>query len=79
MKRAMIILGIVLCLAGIVGLAHPDFTYHQKKEVARVGPIQATVDDEKNVSVPRGVSILLLVAGAGLALFASKRRKITLS
>lgn len=75
----MIILGLILFLAGIVGLAHPDFTYHQKKEVARVGPIQATVEDENKVSVPRGVSILLLVAGAGLALFASKRRKTAVS
>lgn len=74
MKRAMVVIGIVLALAGLLTLLHPDFTYHQKKEVARVGPIQATVDDEKTVSVPRGVSILLLVAGAGLALFVCSRK-----
>lgn len=79
MKRAMIVLGVVLCLAGVVGLLHPEFTYHQNKELARVGPVQATVDDEETVSVPRGVSILLLVAGAGLAFFAARAKKPNLA
>ena len=75
MKRAMVILGIVLGLAGLIGLTHPDFTYHRREEVAKLGPVQATVDEEKTVTVPRGVSVLLLVAGGGLALFAASRKK----
>lgn len=69
MKRVIVIIGVVLGLAGLIGLVHPSFTYHQKKEVAKVGPIQATVEEEKTATVPLGVSVLLLVAGAGLALF----------
>lgn len=75
MKLAMILLGVVLSFAGLFGLVHPDFTYHHKEEVAKLGPVQATVDEEKSVTVPRGVSVLLLVAGAGLALFAAQKNK----
>lgn len=75
MKWSIIILGVIVSLAGLIGLAHPTFTYHQKREVAKVGPVQATVDEEKTATVPLGVSILLIVAGGGLALFGSRKKK----
>jgi uncharacterized membrane protein len=68
MKRFVVILGVILFLLGVVGLAHPDFTYHQQEEVAKIGPVKATVDQEKTARVPTAVSIALLVAGAGLVL-----------
>lgn len=52
---------------GIVGLVHPDFTYHKTEEVAHVGPMRATVNEEKVAHVPAAVSVILLVAGLGLA------------
>lgn len=69
MKRFVIILGVVLLVLGVVGLVHPDFTYHKQEEVAKLGPIKATVDEEKTVHVPAAVSIVLLVAGIGFVLF----------
>lgn len=72
MKRFLLVAGIVLVLAGIVGLAHPDFTYHQKKEVAKLGPMQATVEEEKILEIPRTVSIIAGVAGLVLLLLASR-------
>jgi hypothetical protein len=69
MKRFVVILGVILVLLGVVGLAHPDFTYHQQEEVAKIGPVKATVDQEKTVRIPPAVSIVLLVAGIGLVLF----------
>jgi uncharacterized membrane protein len=68
MKRFVVILGMILFLLGVVALAHPDFTYHQQEEVAKIGPVKATVDQEKTARVPTAVSIALLVAGAGLVL-----------
>jgi hypothetical protein len=75
MKRAIILIGVVLALAGLTALLHPDFTYHEKKQVAQIGPMKATVDEEKTATVPMGVSVLLIVAGGGLALFGSHKRK----
>jgi hypothetical protein len=66
MKRFFVILGVILLVLGVVGLVHPVFTYHQQEEVAKIGPVKATVNEEKTVQVPAAVSILLLVAGLGL-------------
>jgi hypothetical protein len=68
MKRFVIVLGVVLLVLGVVGLVHPNFNYHQQEEVAKLGPIKATVDEEKTAQIPPAVSITLLVAGLGLVL-----------
>jgi hypothetical protein len=68
MKRFVIILGVVLLVLGVIGLVHPSFSYHKQEEVAKIGPIKATVDEEKAVEVPAAVSIVMLVAGIALIL-----------
>ena len=68
MKRFAIILGVILLVLGVVGLVHPTFTYHQQEEVAKIGPVRATVNEEKTAQIPPAVSIVLLVAGIGLIL-----------
>ncbi len=68
MKRIVIVFGVVLLVLGVVGLVHPNFNYHQQEEVAKLGPIKATVDEEKTAQIPAAVSITLLVAGLGLIL-----------
>ena len=68
MKRFVIVLGIILLVSGVVGLVHPNFSYHKQEEVAKIGPIKATVDEEKTAQIPAAVSIVLLVSGIGLVL-----------
>ena len=68
MKRIIIVLGVILLTLGVVGLVHPSFNYHQQEEVVKLGPMKATVDEEKTAQIPPAVSITLLVAGLGLIL-----------
>jgi uncharacterized membrane protein HdeD (DUF308 family) len=75
MKRLMIAIGVVLLILGVAGLVHPSFTYHKNEEVAKVGPIHATVDQEKTATVPMAISALVLVAGIGLVAFGAKAVK----
>jgi uncharacterized membrane protein HdeD (DUF308 family) len=75
MKRLPLFLGIILLVLGVIGLAHPTFTYHQKEEVAKLGPIKATVDEEKTAQVPPVVSITLLAVGVALIVFGSRTNK----
>lgn len=75
MKRLILVLGILLMLAGAIGLVHPRFTYNSTEEVAKIGPMQANVTREKIVEIPIAISILLLVAGAGLTLFGTKSKR----
>ncbi|GAC1635205.1 MAG: hypothetical protein NVS9B14_12130 [Candidatus Acidiferrum sp.] len=74
MKRLILVLGILLLLAGAIGLIHPRFTYNSTEEVAKLGPMQANVTREKVVEIPMAISILLLVTGGGLTLFGTKAK-----
>ena len=75
MKRSIVILGVILLVLGVVGLVHPIFTYHEQEEVAKIGPVKATVNEEKAVQVPASVSILLLVAGLGLVILGPRMKQ----
>ena len=67
------ITGLLVFVVGIVGLVHPEFTYHKTEEVAHVGPVRATVNEEKTATVPVVLSVILLVAGLGLTVVGVKR------
>lgn len=68
MKRFVILLGAILLISGVVGLVHPNFSYHKQEEVAKLGPYKATLDEEKTVQIPSAVSIVLLISGIGMVL-----------
>ena len=74
MKRIVIILGVVLLVLGVIGLVHPSFDYHKQEEVAKIGPIKATVDEEKTAQIPPALSITLLVAGIALVVFGPRMK-----
>jgi uncharacterized membrane protein HdeD (DUF308 family) len=75
MKRVVIILGVIFLVLGVIGLVHPVFNYHQQEEVAKIGPIKATVNEEKSLEIPPAVSITLLVAGIGLVVFGPRMKQ----
>jgi hypothetical protein len=75
MKRLPLILGVILVVLGVIGLVHPSFSYHQKEEVAKVGPFKATVDEEKTAQVPAAVSIVVLTVGIILVVLSSRSNK----
>jgi uncharacterized membrane protein HdeD (DUF308 family) len=75
MKSFVIVLGIILLVLGVIGLVHPSFNYHQQEEVAKIGPIKATVDEQKTAEVPSAVSITLLAAGIALILLGPRLKK----
>ena len=66
MKRFAVVFGIILFVLGIVALVHPNFDYHKREEVAKIGPVTATVEKPERASVPPVVAAALLIAGAVL-------------
>jgi len=74
MKRVVIVLGVIFLVLGVIGLVHPIFNYHQQEEVAKIGPIKATVNEEKSLEIPPAVSITLLIAGIGLVVFGPRMK-----
>jgi hypothetical protein len=75
MKRTAIVLGVILLVLGVVGLVHPSFSYHQQEEVAKLGPIKATVDEERTAQIPAAVSIVLLTVGIVLVVIGPRMKQ----
>ena len=72
--KSISMIGILLIVLGALALAYQGFNYTQRDKVLDVGPIHATVDDQKHVSVPPILGGLVLLAGVGL-LVAGARQK----
>ena len=75
MKRFVVILGVILFVLGIVALAHPSFDYHKHEEVARIGPITATVDKPETASIPVAATVALLVSGLVLIVLGARSKR----
>jgi len=75
MKRFVIVLGVILLTLGAIGLVHPSFNYHQQEEVVKLGPMKATVDEEKTAQVPAAVSITLLTVGIVLVVLGPRMKQ----
>ena len=67
------IVGIVLIVAGIVGLVYGKFSYTEETHEAKVGPIEVSVKDKETVKVPVWAGVGAIVVGG--VLLASGRRR----
>jgi hypothetical protein len=67
------ILGIVLIVAGILGLGYGGFTYTKETHEAKLGPIVVSVTDKETVNVPIWVGVGAIVIGGLLLFFGSKK------
>ena len=74
MKRVALILGVVLFLLGVVAVVHPTYEYHSRERVAKIGPVEATVDEPKTFEVPVAATVALLVSGLALVVVSLKMK-----
>ena len=68
------IAGIVLVILGALALIYQGFSYTHRENVIDVGPIHATVDDQKHVSLPPIVGLLALAGGIALLIVGAKQK-----
>jgi uncharacterized membrane protein len=66
MKRFVMAIGFVFVILALVAFVHPDFDYHKREEVAKIGPVTATVDKSHHLTVTPLVAAAFLIAGAVL-------------
>jgi len=69
----MKLLGIVLIIAGVAGLAYGGLSYTTREKVVDAGPIQITQDKTKSIPLPPVAGGVCLVAGVLLVM--TDRRK----
>ena len=57
------ILGVILIVLGVIGIAWGGFTYTTKEKVVDLGPIEASRDKKHTVPVPPIAGAIALVGG----------------
>jgi hypothetical protein len=67
------LLGVVLVVAGVIGLAWGGFTYTSRDTIANIGPIHATKDKTHFVALPPLAGAGALIGGVAL-LMAGRNR-----
>jgi uncharacterized membrane protein YidH (DUF202 family) len=72
MKPAAIV-GVLLIIIGIAGLAFGGLSFTRKEKVVDLGPIQATADKKESLPVPPLLGALAIVGG--VVLLASSARR----
>lgn len=67
------ILGIVLIIAGALGLGYGSFSYTKETHKAEIGPLKLQVSEKETVNVPQWAGIGAIVIGVVLLVAGSKK------
>jgi hypothetical protein len=67
------VLAIALVVGGVSGLAYGGFTYTRDSSTTKLGPIELTVKDERQVNIPIWAGVAAIAAGVGLLLVPARR------
>ncbi len=68
----MRLIGIVLLAVGILALAYGGFGYTRQTHDAKLGPLEISISEKKQVNVPVWAGVVLAVVGGGLLLSGKK-------
>jgi hypothetical protein len=68
------IAGIVLVVAGILGLVYGSFSYTRETHDAKLGPIELSVTERKTVNVPVWAGVGAIAIGGVILLVGGKTR-----
>ena len=71
--KPVTLVGIVLIVLGVLALAYQGITYTTREKIVDLGPIKASVDKQKTISLPPILGAVALVAGVGLLVVGNKR------
>jgi multidrug transporter EmrE-like cation transporter len=67
------LIGIVLIVAGALGLAYGGFSYTKESTAAKIGPLELTVKENKSVNVPVWAGAGAIALGAVLLVLGGRR------
>jgi len=71
--RPATIVGVILIILGVVGLALGGFSFTRKEKVLDLGPIEASADKKESVPIPPILGALAVVGGVVLVAAGAKR------
>jgi hypothetical protein len=67
------VIGIILILAGLAGIAWGGFTYMREKHDVDLGPVDIQVTEKKRVPIPPAAGAAVVAAGLVLILLDRRR------
>lgn len=65
---AIKMLAVLLVVGGVLALIYGGFSYTKEAQAAKIGPLELTVSDTRNVHIPVWASIATIVAGGAIML-----------
>ena len=71
--NAVRIIGIVLIVAGVLGLVYGGFTYTKETHKAKLGPLELTIVDDETVNIPVWAGVGAIVLGGVLLIVGGKK------
>lgn len=67
------IAGVVLIVAGALGLAYGSFSWTKETHQAKLGPIELSVKERESINVPVWAGVGAIVIGGVLLLLGNKK------
>jgi len=64
--------GIVLIVAGVLGLAFGGFSFTKETHDTKIGPLELSVKDKERVNIPLWAGVAAVVAGGVLLVMPRK-------
>jgi hypothetical protein len=68
------VVGMILLVLGLIGLAWGGFTYTQNRHNVDLGPVEFNVAEKKTVPIPPIAGAVAMVAGLALLVMGSGKR-----
>ena len=59
-------LGVILLIAGALGLAYGSFSYTKETHDAKIGPLEMSVEEKERVNIPKWAGIGAILLGGAL-------------
>ena len=72
--NAIKLAGIVLIVAGVLGLVYGSFTYTKETHQTKIGPVELSLKDKETVNIPVWAGVGAIVFGGLLLFFGNKKR-----
>ncbi len=66
--KPLAILGVLLIVIGIAGLAIDNISFTERKTIVDAGPLKVTADEQRTIPIPTIAGVVAVIAGAGLLL-----------
>lgn len=67
------LIGVILIVAGVLGLVYGSFSYTKETHQAKLGPLQFEVKEKETINIPIWASVVSIAAGSLLLLFGNKK------